>query len=267
MAAVGVHDVRVTAAPGDEERLAARAAAEGIETIVALGGDGTWGNVARGILASGRDVRLALMAAGTGNDFGQALGLPVWDYHATARLAVSPDAMHVDMGCAGGIPFLNVAGAGIQTAVLERAREMRLLRGSLLYVAAALPLLRTYRAFTVRVGSDGANPTELSCLTVIVSNGPRYGGGFRIAPPASVTDGLLDLVTVVDTPVVRRLPLFLRARLGAHLGQREVRHGQVQASIWHFDAPPLLDIDGELRMAPSAVVEITCLPRVLRVAG
>src|SRR5690242_16040584 len=82
LAAVGITDIRLTRGPGDERVRAAEAAAEGVETIVALGGDGTWGNVARGMLESGRDARLVPIAAGTGNDFPHALGLPAHDVAA-----------------------------------------------------------------------------------------------------------------------------------------------------------------------------------------
>jgi diacylglycerol kinase family enzyme len=87
LAAVGIRDIRSTRGPGEERDLAARAAEEGIETIVALGGDGTWGNVARGILDARRDARLVPIAAGTGNDFPHALGLPAFDPVAMARIA------------------------------------------------------------------------------------------------------------------------------------------------------------------------------------
>ena len=57
-----------------------------------MGGDGTWGNVANAIIASGAGVRLALGAAGTGNDFAKTVGAPAHDPHATARLAIDgPD--------------------------------------------------------------------------------------------------------------------------------------------------------------------------------
>jgi diacylglycerol kinase (ATP) len=87
-AAAGVRDVRVTSAAGDEQRVARRAIDDGATTLVAAGGDGTWGNVANAILASGADVRLALVATGTGNDFAKTVGAPAADYAATARLAV-----------------------------------------------------------------------------------------------------------------------------------------------------------------------------------
>ena len=266
LAAVGIDDLRLTRGPGDERRLAAEAAAAGIDTVVALGGDGTWGNVARGIVDSGRDARLVPMAAGTGNDFGHALSLPTGDFPAMARIAAGAAFARVDLGWANDIAFLNVAGVGLEAEVLQAAGRIRRVSGPLVYIAAALPLLRTFRPLRVTITCDGeASGTAESFLAIVTSNGPRFGGGFRIAPGASATDGFLDLVTVRDAPLLRRLQLFLRARLGTHLGAAEVRRRRVRQVRLAFDGPPLLDADGELHRMSSDVIALRADPGRLRV--
>jgi diacylglycerol kinase (ATP) len=264
--AVGIEDVRLTKEPGDEERLAREAAASGIGTIIALGGDGTWGNVARGILGSGRDVRLVLMAAGTGNDFAHTIDVPASNYEAMARIAAAAASRRVDLGRVDDVAYLNVAGLGITTEVLSATDPASRLPGPMLYFAAAIPLLGRYQAFPARISQDArpAQPTA-QYLAIIVSNGARFGGGFRIAPGASAGDGLLDLVTVRDASLVRRVALFGRARIGAHLDQPEVDHSQVWHCVVSLEAAPVLDIDGELRSARSSVVEFSCLPGALRI--
>lgn len=267
MRTVGIEDVRITTAPGEELRLARAAAQEGAETIVAVGGDGTWGNVARGILDSGRDVRLALVAAGTGNDFGHSLGLPVADPRAMAVIAAGTGSLRVDMGRIDGTPFLNVAGVGIEADVLAASQSVRLLRGPAVYLATAIPKLRSYQPVQCRVSANGASSSKpVAYLAIVVSNGPRFGGGFRIAPGASVSDGLLDLVTVRDAAIGRRARIFVRARLGTHLGQPEVARKQLNEGVLLFDEAPLMDIDGELRLASSPLVEIECLRGAIRMA-
>jgi len=266
LAAVGIDDVRLTRAPGDERDLAAEAALQGIDTIVALGGDGTWGNVARGIRASGRDARLVPVAAGTGNDFPHALGLPAHDPVAMARIAAGPASARVDLGLVNQVEFLNVAGVGLEAAVLDATRSYRRLSGPLVYAAAAVPLLRSYRAAAVAIQYEEELPDEpRRALTIVVSNGPRFGGGFRVAPGASVTDGLLDAIAVADAAPARRLGLFVRARLGTHLGQPEVSHRRVRRIRLHFDAPPLLDADGELHRPAEPTLDLRVVPAALRV--
>lgn len=266
LAEVGITDVRLTRGPGDERDLASRAASEGIATIVALGGDGTWGNVVRGILESGRDARLVPVAGGTGNDFPHALGLPAHDPAAMARIAASANSVRVDVGWANDIPFLNVAGFGLETEVVRKVQDVPRLRGPLLYIAAALPVLRTYRGLraSIQIGDGPPQPMH-QWAALVVSNGPRFGGGFRVAPGATVTDGKVDVIAVRDATPFRRLQLFVRARLGTHLDQPEVERVPVSDVTLRFDQPALLDADGELHTMPTEV-RIRVQPGAIRVA-
>ena len=265
LAAVGVSDVRLTQRAGHERDLAAQAASEGIETIVALGGDGTWGNVTRGILESGRDVRLVPIAAGTGNDFPHALGLPAHDPFAMARIAASAKSVRVDVGWANDIAFLNVAGFGLETEVVRKVQDIPG-RGPLIYIIAALPVLRTYRGLraSIQVGDGRPQPMQ-QYAALIVSNGPRFGGGFRVAPGATVTDGKVDVIAVRDAAPFRRLQLFIRARLGTHLGQPEVARSALSDVTLRFDDLPLLDADGELHQMNMKELRIRVAPAALRV--
>jgi len=266
LAAVGITDVRLTRGPGHERDLAAEAAGEGIETIVALGGDGTWGNVTRGILESGRDARLVPIAGGTGNDFPHALGLPADDPVAMARIAAGAHSVRVDVGWANDIAFLNVVGLGLSTEAVQAVRLIRTLSGPLVYVAAALPLLRSYRGLraSFQYGDEEPGPMRQWCV-VVASNGPRYGGGFKVAPGASVTDGLVDVISVLDARPMRRLQLFVRARLGTHEGQAEVQRRPSTKVTLRFDQPPLLDVDGELHTLQSKDLRIRVDPGAIRV--
>lgn len=266
MAAVGITDVRVTTRPGEEQELAERAASEGIETIVAMGGDGTWGNVARGIVASGRDARLVMVEAGTGNDFPHSLGLRARDEQAMARIAVGGGSVRVDMGSVNGVPFLNNTGTGLPAQVGLAKERIRFLSGPLVYVAAALPIIPSYQAQRARVSFDGEADTAGSAfLAIVISNGPRYGGGFQVAPGASVTDGLLDVLTVHDAGTLQRVNLFARARLGTHPGQAEVRQRRVRQVLVEFDGTPHYDTDGELHVARESVLDIRVIPQALRI--
>lgn len=266
LAAVGIHDVRSTRTPGHERQIAAEAAGEGIETIVALGGDGTWGNVARGIIDSGRDARLVPIAAGTGNDFPHALRLPADDPVAMARIAAGSASVRVDVGWANDIAFLNVAGLGLETEVLRASRRLRAFSGAMLYVAATIPLLRSYPGLkaSIQFEDEPAGPVRPFCA-IVASNGPRFGGGFRVAPGASVTDGKVDLVSVQDAPPRRRLQLFVRARLGTHIGQPEVERRPATKLTLNFEEAPLLDADGELHRLTSSQLLIRVAPGAIRV--
>ncbi|HVP15642.1 MAG TPA: YegS/Rv2252/BmrU family lipid kinase [Terriglobales bacterium] len=264
-AAVGVRDLLVTTTPGEEAALARRALGSGATTLVAVGGDGTWSNVAGAILASGADCRLALVAAGTGNDFAKTIGAPAMDVAATARLAREGPDVRVDVGRIEDRTFLNIAGFGIDIAVLEDIHRIHLLSGTVLYVTAALRQLAAYGGVEIEVGMDGASPGPQRHLMLIVANARRFGGAFHVAPGASLVDGRLDAVSIHDATPWRRLGLFRALVEGTHLGYPEVTVRRSPSFRLRFPSPPAYETDGEYRRAATSELEITCMPRALRV--
>ena len=102
---------------------------------------------------------------------------------------------------------------------------------------------------------------------IVASNGPRFGGGFRVAPGATVTDQQLDLISVLDAPPVRRLQLFVRARLGTHVGQPEVERKPVTNVRLFFDNAPLLDADGELHALNGTELQLRIDAGAIRVGS
>ncbi len=264
-AAVGIEDIRLTSRPGEEVLLASRAIQEGATTLVAVGGDGTWSNVAGAILDSGADCRLALIAAGTGNDFAKSVGAPAADPAATARLTREGPDVRVDVGRIEGRHFLNIAGFGIDIAVLEDLDRIRWLSGTTLYVFSALRQLVAYGGVDIEIGVDGASRGPRRHLMLIVANARRFGGAFRVAPEASLVDGHLDAVSFHDAPALRRLGLFRALVRGTHGGLPEVVAERSPAFRLRFPSPPAYETDGEYRRAASAELEVRCVPRALRV--
>lgn len=265
-ASVGVTDIRTTSAKGDERTVALRAIEEGAGTIVAVGGDGTWGNVANAILDSGADVRLALLAAGTGNDFAKTLGAPANDFEATARLVAEGSERLVDVGRVEGRYFLNVTGFGFDIAVLEDIETIRWLKGDAVYLYSALRQLFGYGGIDIDVASAARTRGTVKHLMLIIANGKNFGGSFHIAPSASVTDGQLDAIAIAVAPPLRRMRLFGAATKGTHVELAEVHTEQSPGFTLNFPAPPAYETDGEYNRASSATLEVSCVPRALRVA-
>jgi diacylglycerol kinase (ATP) len=265
--AVGVSEVRLTSKKGDEEMEARRAIDDGFGTIVACGGDGTWSNVANGILAAGagRDVRMAPLATGTGNDFAKTVGAPARDFPATARLAVNGSDMPVDVGRVEGRHFLNVAGFGFDIAVLEDIERISWLKGDMLYLYSALRQLFSYKGVEVGIATPKRRRDPRRHLMLIVANARNFGGSFKIAPGASVTDGKLDAISIHDAAPLARMRLFAAATKGTHVMAREVIVEQSPSFTLEFPAPPAFETDGEYNRAKGAVVQIDCVPNALRV--
>jgi len=260
-AALGVSQFQETRFAGDEERLAALAIEQGAETIVAVGGDGTYARIAGAILARDRLCRLAVVPCGTGNDFAKTLGVEKLSLDEIAGLVSSHSQMSIDVGRVDELYFLNSCGFGFDASVLESTQSVRFLKGNAVYIYSALAQLLTYRGVSVSVGSG----TGEKVLMLTVSNGRFLGGAFRIAPHASVLDGKLDVGVFGNTGVIGRVRVFAGAFRGTHLRLASVKSERVSSIGLQFADPPLMEVDGELRHARSSTVTIECLPRALSV--
>ncbi|MGQ0713909.1 MAG: diacylglycerol/lipid kinase family protein [Gemmatimonadaceae bacterium] len=267
--AAGVSEVRLTSGKGDEKVQARGAIDDGFDTVVACGGDGTWSNIANAILAAGAgtDVRLALVGTGTGNDFAKTVGAPARDFPTTARLAVDGRDTAVDVGRIENRHFLNVSGFGFDIAVLEDIERITWLKGDLLYLYSALRQLFSYGGVEVGIGSAKRRRDARRHLMLIVANARNFGGSFKIAPAASITDGKLDAISIHDAAPLARIRLFAAATRGTHVLAPEVLVEQAPSFTLRFGAPPAYETDGEYHRAASAELQIECVPRALRVVA
>ena len=261
-----------TREPGDESRLVRQALDGGCETLVVVGGDGTWSKAAATLVEAGSRCRLVPVAGGTGNDFPKALGLPATDPVAMARLAEAGGSVAIDVGVVEGRVFINSAGFSFDVAALEVAARTPWLGGSALYAYAALNLLLRYRGVRATVVAPalegGAAPRERHLLGLVVANGARFGGSFVIAPEARVDDGRLDLVCIGDAGPLRRIALLDAVSRGTHTrGFPEVLTAASDRVVLRFSGPPLYEADGELLLAARAEVELRCRPGALRVVS
>jgi diacylglycerol kinase (ATP) len=263
--------VRVTRGPGDEAKLAQRAVAHGAGTIVAVGGDGTWSKVAGALLESERRPPLALIAAGTGNDFAKSVGAPALDVARTFELIEAGETRRVDAGTVEGRFFLVCCGFGFDTAVLQRMQSVHGLRGSTRYVYAALRELRSFPGFDVSFEGEAADSMAArgtrTLLMLVIANAQHYGGAFRIAPNADLADGLLDAVAVAPLGTFARAGLLLSAMKGAHVLSPSVRQYPAPLFDLRFPAPPLYNLDGDLYQARSRTLRVECLPGALEVVA
>ncbi len=262
-AGVGITNSVMTRAPGDEERCVREAQANGFDTIVACGGDGTCSKVTEAILSGDARCRLGVVPMGTGNDFAKSLGVFSLSASAIAALCVSGRSVQFDAGKVDERWFINTCGFGFDAAVLEKANGIRWLKGNPVYIYAALKELFSYGGMRVDIGDERPSPERT--LMVVAANGQYLGGAFRIAPAASLTDGMLDVVTFTDAGVFARAGLFAAALRGAHAGRRGVTITPADDITLSFDAPPAMEVDGELRTASSRVVRLRCVRGALDV--
>lgn len=240
-------------------------------TVVAMGGDGIVGRVA-GVLAGLSNDRsdhdrpvLGVLPGGRGNDLCRAVGLPRTALAACAVLS-SGIPRDLDLGVVGSasgeVPFLGIASIGFDSEVQEWVLTSRLALGGLVYVYGSLVTIAGWRhaGFTCRIDGE---PVELSGWSVAVANSGVYGGGMRLAPQASVEDGLLDVVLTAATSrsrFLRALPTVFR---GTHVHQPSVTVRTCRTVELDADRPFRVFADGD--PAGTLPCTVTVRPGAVRV--
>ncbi len=190
-------EVRSTYEAGDVERLVNEADAEGVERIIAGGGDGTVNEVADALLKLPRRMDLAIMPLGTANDFATACNIPR-DSVAALALAIHGQSRPVDIGKANERHFVNVASGGFGAEVtVDTPVELKNFLGGGAYTLTGLVKAMNFAPYR---GEFVTPEGELSGAAIVgaVCNGRQAGGGQVLAPNALIDDGLLDVLIVTD---------------------------------------------------------------------
>ena len=198
-------EVRVTWEDGDAERYVAEAIADGVDTVIAAGGDGTLSEVATTL--AHRDATadalpsLGLVPLGTANDFATAAGIPDGPRAAlqlVREVAAAPlDLLRIDADD-GTHWCANLASGGFGTEVTAEADEgLKKMLGGLAYLITGIARLGRIDPLQARLrGPDFAWEGDLIALGI--GNGRQAGGGQALCPDALVDDGQLDLTIVPD---------------------------------------------------------------------
>lgn len=248
---------------GNGEELA-REAAKKYPVIVAMGGDGTVGDVARGMLGS--DATLGVIPVGTGNDFARNIGLKL-DLAECAATILGGVVIKIDVGVVNGTPFINNCGTGFDAQVMKTMNTgVRFAKGYGAFLLAILKTLPSYKPFLLNMEYENAEGTQKiseRALMVSVLNGKMYGGGMIAAPFAEMSDGHLDVLVLSSVPKITLLPLIAQIRGGNHLSHPAVRMLKVRRFSMQTSPPQHLNIDGDLRGLTPATVEVR--PNALKV--
>ncbi|MFN2522834.1 MAG: diacylglycerol kinase family protein, partial [Mycobacteriales bacterium] len=209
--------------------------------VVAMGGDGIVGRVAGRVSTYGG--LMGVLPGGRGNDFCRAVGIPQ-DAVAACAVLSSGEERPVDVGYAGSAAFLGIASIGFDSDVQERVLASRLPLGQLVYLYGSLATVASWKPATFSCVVDGS-PLEVVGWSVAVSNSGRYGGGMKLAPDASVEDGLLDVVTTSTTSrsaFLRALPKVFK---GTHVDEPSVSVRPASVVELSADRPFRVFADGD----------------------
>jgi diacylglycerol kinase (ATP) len=215
------------------------------DIVVACGGDGTVNEVFHAAYKS--EVILGVLPIGSGNDFAKAMGFSTNPEVAIEQLRSSSpqkvDLVEYNANANKGI-MANTMGVGFDGLVNFEASRIRRVKGSLIYILAALraSLKRKPSKFTII--SDGALHEE-HLLMLTLANGSVEGGNFKVAPHANPTDGYLEVLSVKPMNLINLLvllPLFL---IGKQQISRKVSYTRAKKLSFVMETPQHVHVDGE----------------------
>ena len=260
--ALGPVEVLQTERGGHGIDLAEEAALAGAELVVAVGGDGTFNEVAGGLMLANKGTRIGMIAQGTGGDFRKSLGLEHrLDKYLEAIASKKERPLDVGLlsytaadGATRERHFVNITSAGMGGLVDKYVADAsRAAGGKAAYFGASLKALVNAVRGHLRcaVTLEGETRTvKLSSIMIAVCNGQYFGSGMHVAPMAKVDDGVFEVVSM-DAP--SKLGFALRSgRIykGEHLKDETTTHfraSKIELALENADAADrfLLDVDGE----------------------
>jgi YegS/Rv2252/BmrU family lipid kinase len=247
----------------------AREAAGSGALLVVVGGDGSVNEVVNGVAGSGAEI--AILASGTGQDFGRTYGIPT-RFDDAVRVALAGSARTVDVGrvryrtdhgAEAERLFVNVGSVGMSGAVAARANaSSKALGGRVTFFSALTRVFLGWKNTDVTVTfDDGVRRGRMH--DVIVANGRWHGGGMKLAPDARPDDGLFDLVLIGDVTKIDFLTTAPKLYRGSHVTHPRVEVLRSAAVAIDAEEPLPIEIEGEPVGTTPARFEI--VPGALRV--
>lgn len=246
----------VTEYPGQAETIA-REAPERI--VVAVGGDGTVNEVARGLL--GTDKVMGIIPSGSGDGLALDLGISR-NVGKALRVIESGETRTIDSAEIDGQPFFSTCGVGLDAIVSQRFADSDR-RGLATYIHEALATWRNFKPEEYNIEIDGEN-VECKSAIVSVGNSKQWGNGAKITPSAVLDDGKLD-VTVIDMFSTLEIPLLvLRLMTGRLEKSSKVHHYIGQDIIISRKSDGPAHFDGDYK-PEGKDIHVTAMPATLKV--
>ncbi len=254
-----------TAQPGDGTRLARAAAMEGLDAVIAVGGDGTVNEIANGLVDT--TTALGVLPLGTANVWAKEMGLPLSDMVTAAQLTADATIRTIDVGQVRGPTiapriFVLWSGVGLDALItrdVEPQREMKRRFGAIFFWLVGIRTAWSYRGQVAFLKFNDKRVRKRIILG-LAANVQSYAGIVRIAPYAKLDDGLLNFLVLKGTGFGATALHLIRVLLGMHLRDPHVEvyrttcvdiEGKNLAV--HVDAEPIGFAPVEIRVRPRAL--------------
>lgn len=230
-----------TSFPGHAAELASKASAENFDLIVAVGGDGTVNEVAQGLIGTGTP--MGIIPMGSGNGLARELGISM-NLRKSAQILLEGKTQQIDVCRINNQRFLCTSGIGFDAQIADKMGKASS-RGFLRYIQLVVKESISFKPQKVRLVVDGKQ-LEQSVFLITFANASQFGNNAFIAPAASMTDGLIDVVVVRSFNKLW-LPVFGIGLFSKILPKlpfvdcykaKQIDLELAETSIFHFDGEP-----------------------------
>lgn len=234
--------VKQTEYAGHASELARQAVTDGVDVVVAVGGDGTVNEIAGALIHT--NTALAIVPVGSGNGLARHLRIPM-DVKKALEIINHCLVKSLDFGLMNGLPFFCTCGIGFDAFVSHKFAQSGK-RGMLSYLENTLSEGLRYKPQTYLLETPDGK-IEMEAFLVTCANASQYGNNAFIAPEASMSDGLLDVVvmkpfSVLEAPQIA-VQLFTRTlNDSAHIvtfKAKEVKITRRTPGVAHYDGDPV----------------------------
>ena len=237
--------------------LAQEAVKEGVDTVIAVGGDGTVNEVGRALINS--NTALGILPCGSGNGLARHLDLPM-NLKKCVDITNSYYVKKLDYGIINEHPFFCTCGMGFDAFISMKFAEAGK-RGPITYMQKILEEGLSYKPETYEIeDEDGTH--RYKAFLVSAANASQYGNNAYIAPQASMSDGLLDIIImepfdIIDAPQVA-IELFNKT-LDKNLKIKTFRTKHIhihrkKEGVIHFDGDPITSgVDVDISIVPKGI--------------
>lgn len=255
------YEIVKTAYAGHAVEIAAKAVYEKVDTVVAIGGDGTINEVARSLIHS--TTALGIIPCGSGNGLARHLKIPM-DPKAAIDIINDDYRLNIDYGKINGLPFFCTCGVGFDAFVSLKFADSGK-RGLLTYLENTLHESLTYQPETYEIENEEGT-VKYNAFLIACGNASQYGNNAYITPQASLKDGLMD-VTILEPFTVLDVPSLSFQLFNKTIDQnsriktmraKKIKIHRDQPGVFHYDGDPIMgDKDLEVEIIPKGLYVIT----------
>ncbi|MCM3727145.1 diacylglycerol kinase [Neobacillus cucumis] len=233
-----------TTGAGDATQAARLAVERQYDVVIAAGGDGTIHEVVNGLAEQEYRPKLGIIPAGTTNDFARALQIPR-DIGTAVDIITKGELIPVDIGRINDRYFINIAGGGRITEITyEVPSKLKTMLGQLAYYLKGMEMIPSIKASDFRIEYDG-KLFEGEAMMFLVGLTNSIGGFEKLAPDASINDGLFSLLILKKVNLAEFIRISSLAVRGEHVNDPNVIYTQANRIKVFSSEKVQLNLDGE----------------------